>query len=279
MLVIELACVAIVAAYLAGALRRAADRRGYLRRFAVLAMAAWLAEDSCIRLYGFYSYSPEWFPRIDRTPLLIVLIWPVVILSARELAGCLLHARRLVPLVGGLLVLADASFMEPIAVRAGLWAWTEPGLFGVPPVGLLGWGYFAATCLLVFERVEARAWPRGWDALAILVAPAATHLALLASWWGLCRWISAEVPARAAAVAVWAAALLVVGASLRARARRRVPFAALLGRVPAALFFFVLLALHARSHPALLAWALAFAPPYLSLIDLIRRHGEPRLPA
>jgi hypothetical protein len=271
MLVLELACAAIVIAYLAGALRRTDDRRGYLRRFAVLALASWLAEDSCIRLYGFYSYSPEWFPRIDRTPLLIVLIWPVVILSARELAGFLLRDRRWLPLVGGLFVLCDASFMEPIAVRAGLWAWTQPGLFGVPPVGLLGWGYFAAACLLVFERVEARALRRGWEAVALLVAPAGTHLALLASWWGLFRWINAEVPGRAAAVVVWAAALLVVGASLRAGARRRVPLVALLSRVPAAVFFFVLLALHARSQPALLAWGLAFAPPYLSLIDLTRQ--------
>jgi hypothetical protein len=36
-------------------------------------------------------------------------------------------------------------------------------------------------------------------------------------------------------------------------------------RVPAAGFFFVLLALHGRSLAPLVAYALAFAPPYLAM--------------
>jgi hypothetical protein len=39
-------------------------------------------------------------------------------------------------------------------------------------------------------------------------------------------------------------------------------------RVPAAAFFFVLLALYGRTQPALVAWTLAFAPPYCSLLDV-----------
>ena len=42
-------------------------------------------------------------------------------------------------LVGALIVLADASLIEPVAVASNLWAWTEPGLFAVPPIGILGW--------------------------------------------------------------------------------------------------------------------------------------------
>ena len=48
-----------------------------------------------------------------------------------------------VALLGAAIVLADASLIEPIAVRAGLWRWTEPGLFAVPLVGIVGWAFFA----------------------------------------------------------------------------------------------------------------------------------------
>ena len=53
------------------------------------------------------------------------------------------------------------------------------------------------------------------------------------------------------------------GRGRRRRAWRKepIPAALLLSRVPGAAFFFVLLALHPDG--ALLAYALAFAPPYL----------------
>jgi len=267
MLVVEVACLLIVAVYVVSALRRDGDRRQYLRRYGVLALASWIAEDSCIRLYGFYGYSAEWFPQLDRTPLVVVLIWPVVILSARELGGHLLRRRGRLPLVGSLLVLADASFMEPIAVRAGLWSWTEPGLFGVPPIGLLGWAFFAGFCLTLFEQVEARGLSPWSELIVVLVGPLATHLALLATWWGLGRWVSHAIPSRPAAIAVCLGSLLLGTALVRLGTRKTVPLGAIATRIPAALFFFVLLAQNARSDWALVAYALAFAPPYLALCD------------
>ena len=45
-------------------------------------------------------------------------------------------------------------------------------------------------------------------------------------------------------------------------------------RVPAAAFFFVLLALYGRREPALIAYALAFAPPYLALTRWPHAHGS-----
>ena len=51
----------------------------------------------------------------------------------------------------------------------------------------------------------------------------------------------------------------------RTHVRARIPRVFMWLRVPAAGFFFVLLALHRRSLAPLVAYALAFAPPYLAM--------------
>ena len=196
----QLACLAIVALYVAVRMRRAEDRVQVARRLALLVAASWLGEDSVIRAYGFYFYDARWDLFVDKVPLMIVIIWPVVVDSAWQLARRLAPSR--VALAAAALVLADASLIEPIAVHAGLWRWTEAGLFAVPPIGILGWALFAF-----------------------------------------------------AAIALW----------LRARALgRRIPAEELLVRVPGALFFFVLLALHPSA--PLFAWTAAFVPAWLALL-------------
>ncbi len=262
MILLQAACVGIVLVY--AALRVHADR-GFPARFALLALAGLVGEDTMIRAYGFYAYAPSWWCFVDRVPLLIVVIWPVVIDSADALARALLgkDARDTDPRVAGLasaIVLFDAALIEPVAVRAGLWAWTAPGAFGVPPVGVLGWGFFALFVLLLLPRL-GRLRP-----LVLLLAPAATHLALVVSWWAALRWMRGVI-------APWAAAMtaLILGATLAALAwrrnlRARVRPRVLLLRAPGALFFFVLLAAHARE-VELVVYAVAFAPPYLALLE------------
>ena len=56
-----------------------------MARLALMALAGWLNEESCILLYRFYNYSPEWTISIAHVPLLVVLIWPLVIHSAWDL--------------------------------------------------------------------------------------------------------------------------------------------------------------------------------------------------
>ena len=214
-----------------------------------------MAEDTVIHAYGFYSYSPGWSVTVDQVPLMVLLIWPVVILSARDLALSL--GGRASAILVGLVVLADASLIEPIAVRAGLWSWSEPGLFGVPPVGLLGWAYFAALAARVGPGSPVR----------LLLAPAAaTHLLLLATWWGALRWVSGPIPPWPAVGLAWAGSLALTAAILRRGLHERVPTRDLLMRLPAALFFFGLLAVHREGAEPLVAYALAFGPPYLALM-------------
>ncbi|MFO0592062.1 MAG: carotenoid biosynthesis protein [Polyangiaceae bacterium] len=272
MVALQIACFAIVATFVFFRSRLEARPSALLLRLLVLAVSAWIGEDTCIRAYGFYEYSAGWWLFLDKVPLLIVLIWPIVVQSARDLAVCLWAGReRPRPLKVGAtvfcLVLADASLIEPISVKAGLWRWTEPGLFEVPPIGILGWAYFAAVAIAVLEEAAWRYRP--WlSALALTVAPVTTHVALLVSWWGLFRWVNVTIPSWVPVLLAWIASMAVVSRSLRSVTRRRVPPALLWIRVPAALFFFVLLGLHGREDASLVLYALAFAPPYLSVLSL-----------
>lgn len=277
MIALQLTCVAIVALYVATRLVRAsaAERGPFVRRFVLLTVASWLAENTVIHAYGFYYYSPRWSLFVDQLPLMIVLIWPVVIDSAAVLARRIVGpgARRpwAAPALAAAIVLADASLIEPIAVRAGLWRWTEPGLFAVPPIGILGWAIFAAAALAVFAEVDRGRRPAWVDGLIVLVAPAVSHVVLVALWWILFRWINVTVPAWPTVALAWLVLAGLAVVAWRRQLRTQIPLAELLVRVPAAAFFFVLLGLYGRELPALVAYALAFAPPYLALLDLRRR--------
>jgi Carotenoid biosynthesis protein len=281
MVLLQVACLAIVGTFLVFRARLEAEPLDLFRRLFLLAAAAWIGEDTCIRLYGFYEYSESWWLFLDRVPLLIVLIWPIVIQSARDLGTCLWAGRdrptapRVALTVLGL-VLADASLIEPVSVQSGLWRWTEPGIFAVPPIGILGWAYFAAIAVYLFEGAAWKHAP--WqEALVLVVAPAGTHLLLLVTWWGALRWVNVPLPPWPAVVAAWLVSVPLCARAVQLRTRQRVPPILLWLRVPAALFFFVLLGIFGRRSGALVAYALAFAPPYLSIFSRGATARTPRL--
>jgi hypothetical protein len=252
LIALELACAAIVALYVLA-------RREAVGALALLAVAGFVGEDSVIRAYGFYYYSPRWHLFIDRVPLMIAVIWPVVIHSAWTL-GRRLAPRAWAPLVGAAIVLADASLIEPIAVHAGLWTWTEPGLFSVPPIGIIGWAYFAGAAMICLERARPVA--------AVALAPLVTHVLLVASWWLAFKWLSRTLEPWPFVVAVWIVLGGLAVAALRMRPGRGAAELRkdLLLRGPGAAFFFVLLVLYGRDSSALCAYSIAFVPPYLALL-------------
>ena len=197
--------------------------------------------------------------------MLVALIWPTVILSATGVArgfGARGGGFGLI-LAGGAVVLLDASLIEPIAVRAGLWTWHEPGLFEVPPIGLLGWAIFGAIVIALFESNERN--DRGPIAdLAVLgVAPAIVHGALLAVWWGALRWVNRPLPENYVVIGGWVLSLGAAWLGARARPGPRLMPWLLASRVPAAAYFFVLLAWIRPVDPWLVSYAIAFVPPYL----------------
>ena len=250
---------AIVLAYLAAlAWRPPAERAWAYRAFLLLALAGWIGEVSCVRGYGFYAYAPGWRLWLDVVPLCVVCVWPMVILSALDLARALSAER--VPLTCALLVLADAALIEPVAVQAGLWRWSAPGLFGVPPIGVLGWCFFTLCATAWLERTREHA--ARASALALL-APLGCHTLLLASWWAALRWLSRPLPELLGPLVAVPLALALGIAALRRR--EAPPLSLLLARAPGALVFFALLGVHARGRPALVVYALAFALPYAAL--------------
>ncbi len=255
MATMELFCAAIVGLYVAVKLKRSDARGAFLARMAFLVTAGWLGENTIIHAYGFYQYSPEWSVFIDRVPLMVILVWPMVIHSAWDLARAL--TTRHVALVGAAIVLADASLIEPIAVQAGLWSWNHPGLFEVPPIGILGWALFAWACLVTFQ---AR---RPWA--AVIAAPAFAHASLFACWWVFFRWVDGTVAPWPAVTVAWLLSTALAVYAVRSHLSGRLTLSDMLLRMPGALFFFVLLAMHARDLPALIAYAVAFAPPYLAM--------------
>lgn len=261
MITLQLLCLAIVTIYVtarAWLLRRAASPVApFLARFVVLAIAAAIGEDTMIRFYGTYGYAAGWSAFVDHVPLVVVLVWPVVIDSAALLAKEL-AAPRWVPLVAAGIVLADASLIEPIAVHARLWSWTDEGVFHVPLVGIAGWAMFtfAATwCLASFTR--------GAALLTIVVAPVATHALVLASWWMLFRWTRGAISDGHGIGAAWLALTTVTVIIARHARRKGLAPRPVLLRAPGALFFFALLVVEHASAPLVL-YALAFAPPYFA---------------
>jgi hypothetical protein len=266
---LELACFAILFLWLVLASRgrrEGGEGGGFFGEVALIAIAALLGEDSCVRAYGFYAYShTAWGLFVDQAPLLIAGIWPAIVLSARAIARQLVPAAPRargwhLPAITGAIVVFDAALIEPIAVRAGLWRWTEPGVFSVPVIGILGWGFFAAAVTACLEQVPRRAMP--WAALTIVVPPLATHVALAVSWWGLFRWVL-RGPMPDAVVTGFILACASLYAFLVFKKQARLPRAELSARAVATLFFVYLLARYGNRPLILLA--MTFTPPYLAL--------------
>ncbi len=268
MIALELSCLAIVSLYVVVRARRDPNPKAFFLRLGLLMVASWAAEDTVIHAYHFYAYNPRWSIFIDQLPLMVIMIWPVVIHSAWDLAKRLCASPRNVPLAAAAIVLTDASLIEPVAVEAGLWVWFEPGIFAVPPIGIIGWALFAWLCLMVYHHHKLH---NGWT---VLIAPALVHPMLLVLWWGLLRWISGHIEPWPVVGVAWALSLTLAVLAATRDAGARVPMFELLLRVPAAGFFFVLLAIHGDDAPALIAYALAFAPPYLVLTFRAARAGR-----
>ena len=277
---VEVLCVAVLAlAVFLRARGPAVVRAG--ERAVGIGLGAVLTEHSCIAAYGFYGYDAGWHGWAGHVPLLVAAIWVVVVLSADDIAAAIRQPARSqvghAALVGALVV-ADASLVEPIATHVGLWTWSEPGVFGVPWIGILGWGYFAgATTFWGRALAPAAAEPTpshagaahalqatGVRAVAVaLASTATTHVLLLATWWGGLRWLGrGAAPVDGVAGTAWAlaavAVVTIVGRGVG------VPVSLLAPRLAPAAFFLGLLVAVPAGH-ALSWYALAFVPPWVAL--------------
>jgi hypothetical protein len=255
----EILCVLVVVITLA-TLARSRPLPQLAAEYAALAAAAWLGEESSIAAYRFYAYADAWHLRLLHVPVLVPLIWPLVILSARDVARALAPELGLAAhaLLVGAIVTFDASLVEVVAVRAGLWEWAEAGHLGVPLPGILGWGWFAVGAALA---------PR--PAWCLVTGPLAAHAGVLVSWWGLFRWVlRGELGAVGFAVIALGAAAALAGVIARRRAGLALAPAVWRPRVIAALLFAALLLSTAPTSAALWAHAALVAVPYLAATRL-----------
>jgi hypothetical protein len=264
---LELAAFLIWALYVLFHLSRPGPRRPFVRELGLLCVASWVAEETHLLFYGFYAYSSQWSIFLGHVPLLVVLIWPLVIHSARALASQLLPGRHgSIPFAAAAIVFTDASLMEPVAVRAGLWTWSEPGLFSVPPVVIFGWSYFALMCNISLSRTSSERGLRDQILSLTVLTPLCTHLLILASWWGGLRWLSRPLSPGPAVAAAWVLSILLVVKIVKAGTGKSVGKETLLLRIPGAFFFFTVLGLNLEASGDLVPYALAFVPPYLALM-------------
>lgn len=263
--VFELGCLVIVVLTLV-AMSRSQPTRALLADYGALAVAAWVGEETCVALHRFYAYSDAWHARLDLVPALVPLIWPLVVLSARgvvtSLAPGLSTARR-AALVGAL-VIVDASLIEVVAVRAGLWSWAEGGHLGVPLIGIVGWGFFAASADAVLGSGR-----RLRHAALVAVAPLATHALLTLAWWALLRWVGrGDLGDRSIAAVGVLGLLLTIGAVRLRVAGRTIPRSVAAPRMVAAALFIVEWLLVAPRDLGIAVHVAAVALPYLVATDL-----------
>lgn len=183
-------CLPVMLLAYAVSVATARDRSRRVVEIVALAASAWIGEHTVIDAYQFYFYEDGWWAKIGHVPALVALIWPMVVLSARDCAGHLFGGQgrlaRALTVAG--IVIFDASIMEVIAVRAGYWTWFEPGYLNVPLMGIVGWGCFGFVATLWLDALERT------DRIASLgvtpiVTVVATHALLLAVWWGAMRWV------------------------------------------------------------------------------------------
>jgi len=214
-------------------------------------------------------------------PILVPMIWPLVILSAGEVAASLWpRIKRQRPLIVFAIVAFDASLVEVIAVRAGLWSWAEAGHLGVPLIGILGWGYFAIGAEMALSG-EQRGLARAAKIIALGLVFA--HGLILLTWWGLFRWIGRGALGTASLGGLVAVGMMVLGAVLQARrAGGKIPMSVALPRMIAAgLFFALLLATAPKDgplwlHTAVVAIAYLAATEVASSKEDIRRQPRPQ---
>ncbi len=279
------------------------ERRRLTTTIVLIALTSWAAEETSILRYGFYGYPDTWWLKLDEVPLIVVLIWPLVVLTADQVIRALFpglsrigHAFAI-----GLMVFIDASLVETVAVASDLWFWVEGGYLGAPLIGLIGWAAYAFSIALVLpshpkspspvtrspdsarpsptpasfttrltHRLDDLAHdlhsPSPWLACLVTCAMslAVTHALLVLTWWAFLRHaLRDELPHYAAYIAL---AVSISISVIMIRRPHRIPLATAIPRAAATSVFVVLLALYAEGPPLYVHFA-AIALPYLALIS------------
>lgn len=133
--------------------------REKIAQIGALMVAGWAAETIAMAWYDYYAYAPEWKLWVGHVPLAVIGVWPIVIITSYQVVKAITGQGQSpfrVGLFTGLMVVFDAAFIEPVAVRMGLWAWQDGTYFGVPTLGYVGWGFLGFAAGFVFEHPKLK---------------------------------------------------------------------------------------------------------------------------
>lgn len=100
-------------------------------------------------VYGYFLFGPALGYRFWETPVLLAAIWAGNIYSSRQIAAMVANDTFVVSLVSAALVTLLLFFMEPFAVREGMWSWNGPSIPRHRYIGV-----FIAT--LVFQYIFSK---------------------------------------------------------------------------------------------------------------------------
>lgn len=115
--------------------------------FAFLLFDAWVFEWVVLTLLGEVSYSQSFLLRVFNIPVFVICGWAVMIYSFMHVFSQYKNTFGKAVLIATLMVTID-FFLDPIAVRLGLWTWVHPqGFFGIPYNNFFGW--FSYSFLMV----------------------------------------------------------------------------------------------------------------------------------
>jgi 4-hydroxybenzoate polyprenyltransferase len=232
--------------------------RRYAFAYGMIIFSSWIAEQSSISLYRIYSYSPSWELFIGSVPLAVILIWPMVVISTHHVIRRLGYSGWSAVGAGALMVAFDSMLIEVTCANAGLWQWKATGIFGVPIIGLLGWGAFAFGALTALEFFD--------DKKLFWMAPVSfitAHATLQILWRIGFKSISfIEIPHALLLVLMAIVSILLCYPALIARERASLALLEILPRCLAAqLMYYILFVTHPSA--SLILFALLFSPPYL----------------
>jgi Carotenoid biosynthesis protein len=163
----------------------AALRRGRLP-FLELASAAVfgiLLEEGDQLIFQTYHYSPDFLLTIDRAPIVIGLTWALILAGAMRITDALGVRRRWAPFVDAILALSLDLAFDAIAIRIGLWTWSDlgptDGWFGVPAGNFYAWLWVTFAFSLVTRLLRDAAAGRPRLELLQLLVPIPAYAILL----------------------------------------------------------------------------------------------------
>jgi carotenoid biosynthesis protein len=110
-------------------------------------------ERTAIAVFGSHVYGPTWRLAPGGVPVAVAATWAAVIVSAMAVGARTARSPLGRAAAAALVGISLDLLMEPVAVRAGLWAWTPPGPWLDVPIGnFVGWAVIVGTYTYGAER-------------------------------------------------------------------------------------------------------------------------------